>query len=142
MSLLAVDPGREKSGIAVISKKDAAVLYKDIIKTPHIDRVLKETVQNFEVDLIIVGDGTSSENIWQLLKADDQLRDIEKELIEEQGSTRRAEKLYRQQHSSFLKKLLFKIVSWKPDQELDDLTAVILGREYIKNNLSSPQKKK
>jgi RNase H-fold protein (predicted Holliday junction resolvase) len=57
---------------------------------------------------------------------------LELKLIDERGTTERAERLYFKEHPPRgIKKLLSLFVSWRPSQPVDDYAAYLLVRKYL-----------
>ena len=61
MIILAIDPGKDKCGIAVLGQFE--ILFKKIVKTKKIKKEIKSLLASYKIKEIIIGDGTSSDNI-------------------------------------------------------------------------------
>lgn len=128
--ILAIDPGKDKSGMAVVTEA-GKVKMKTIISVKNIEKKVKKVIQKYAINIIVIGDGTGSELIQTRLKkitGDN----ISIKLIEEKNSTLEAEKRYKKEKFTGWKKIIGFFLDWKPTQPLDDLTAVILAERYIK----------
>lgn len=126
---MAIDPGRKKCGLAIVTAK-AQILTKKVIP---IER-LKETVESFDkefgVDQIIVGDRTNSRYVRQCLVF------MKKPIISvnEDKSTLEGRYRYLKENTKGLARFI-PIGLRIPKQPFDDYVAVILAERFLKNNL-------
>ncbi len=123
---MAVDPGRDKSGIAIIDN-NRKIYFKDIVITDNISSVIRPLLADYTIDMIVIGDGTYCEEIRKIISRQSK---IPISIVNEAYSTVEAEKKYRQEKQN----CLFRLVKWKPSCPLDDYVAVILAERYLKNN--------
>ena len=80
-----------------------------------------------------MGNGTYSENIAELIKKMELKHLLV--VVDESGSTEKAEKLYFAENPpGGIKKLLGLFLSWRPSQPVDDYAAYILAKEYLSNS--------
>jgi len=127
--LLALDPGSDKVGTAVLSFQ-AEEKEKTIVKIEELVDHLTEVFAHYQIEEIIIGNGTGAENIIKLLKDNFQNRRIS--LVEEEFTTEEAQARYLQEKPmSNYEKLLRKIVNWKLKKPLDDYAALIIGEKYL-----------
>ena len=66
--LLAVDPGREKCGIAVVTAQ-RIILARDIIDTPSLTLRVAHYVGRFGIDTVALGDRTYAREVRELIRA-------------------------------------------------------------------------
>jgi RNase H-fold protein (predicted Holliday junction resolvase) len=123
--ILAVDPGRDKSGIAVLSM-DSKVLHKDIIKSSDIKSYLLRLINIYNIRNIIMGDGTFSGKIIEEIRS---TLDIPIVMVDETYTTMEAEKRYYEEQGGW--KRFFPFIHWKPARPLDDYVAVVLGEKFL-----------
>ncbi len=132
-AVLAIDPGREKVGIAVVDEYGKP-LYLDIIGRSEIETSLENLLADFSPATIVIGDGTGfkklAEEIRPLLP---DKNNCELNIIEEKGSTSEAVKLYHNREGNLLVKALSVLVSWRPSRPLDDYAALVLAKKYLRN---------
>lgn len=126
-AVLAIDPGRNKSGLAVLDF-NSKVLYKDIIISEKIRSYLLELFNIYNIKKILIGNGTYSEELIADIK---KVAELPIELVDEAYTTVEAEERYRREKDVFWQKILF-FISWKSNKALDDYVAVILGERYLK----------
>lgn len=128
--LLALDPGRDKVGTAVLSFK-AEEREKTIVKKDELFKQLKDIFAHYEIEKIIVGNGTGAEEIIKTLKNNFAAKEII--LVEEKYTTEEAQARYlAEKPMSNYEKLLRKFVSWKIKKPLDDYAALIIAEKYLK----------
>jgi RNase H-fold protein (predicted Holliday junction resolvase) len=127
--LLALDPGSDKVGVAVLDYQ-AQEKEKTIVKIDELIDHLKEIFKIYQIKEIIIGNGTGSEKIIEMLKNNFAVRKIY--LVEEKFTTEEAQARYlKEKPMSNYEKLLRKIVSWKLKKPLDDYAALIIGEKYL-----------
>ncbi|MGM0437586.1 MAG: hypothetical protein ACQEQD_04905 [Bacillota bacterium] len=127
---LAIDPGKDKCGFALVKDNQTPVLL-DIVGTKEFDKVLKELYDEYRFDLIILGTGTYSQKIEK------KIREINLSpvvLVNEENTTIQAERKYREDHPlKGYKKILSKIVDWRPAKNVDDYAAFMIAKKYLEN---------
>ncbi|MFW5897593.1 MAG: Holliday junction resolvase RuvX [Halanaerobium sp.] len=134
--LLALDPGRDKIGTAVLDY-EAQEQEKTIVKIDELSEHLKEIFKIYKIEEIIIGNGTGAEKVIKLIKNNFKSRKIK--LVEEEFTTEEAQARYlKEKPMSNYEKLLRKIVSWKLKKPLDDYAALIIAEKYLKKLDKSP----
>ena len=128
--ILAIDPGREKTGIAILNNSD--VLEHKIINSEELVQTIKSLLEKYIIKTIIMGNGTSSKKKYDLLKREFMDRDIV--LINEYRTTDEARKLYFQENPPKGWKKLIPLGMQVPPVPVDDYAAIIIGRKYLKDN--------
>lgn len=128
--ILAIDPGREKTGIAILNNSD--VLEHKIINSEELVQTIKFLLEKYIIKTIIMGNGTSSKKKYDLLKREFIDRDIV--LINEYRTTDEARKLYFQENPPKGWKKLIPLGMQVPPVPVDDYAAIVIGRKYLKDN--------
>lgn len=128
--ILAIDPGREKTGIAILNNSD--VLEHKIINSEELVQTIKSLLEKYIIKTIIMGNGTSSKKKYDLLKREFMDRDIV--LINEYRTTDEARKLYFQENPPKGWKKLIPLGMQVPPVPVDDYAAILIGRKYLKDN--------
>lgn len=128
--ILAIDPGREKTGIAILKNSD--VLEHKIINSEELVQIIKSLLEKYIIKTIVMGNGTSSKKKYDLLKREFIDRDIV--LINEYRTTDEARKLYFQENSPKGWKKLIPLGMQVPPVPVDDYAAIVIGRKYLKDN--------
>ena len=88
MIVLAVDPGSEKCGLAVLSR--TSCLFRGIVKTEALIETSESLIAQFGVKVIALGNGTAMKNIWIELEK----MGLELIKVDETNSTREGRKKY------------------------------------------------
>lgn len=129
--VLALDPGREKVGIAVVTK-NIETLHLDIVERSEITETLAELLNNYEPEILVVGDGTGSRRLAEEISS--RLpEELELKFIAEADSSLQAAELYRRQQGNIFSRLTGKFISWRPSRPLDDYAALVLARKYLQD---------
>ena len=128
--LLALDPGSYKVGTAVLDYQ-AQEKEKTIVKIEELIDHLKEIFKIYQIEEIIIGNGTGAEKIIEILENNFKNKKIN--LVEEEFTTEEAQARYlKEKPMSNYEKLLRKFVSWKLKKPLDDYAALIIAEKYLK----------
>ena len=127
--ILAIDPGREKTGIAILKNSD--VLEHKIINSDELVQIIKSLLEKYIIKTIVMGNGTSSKKKYDLLKQEFIDRDIV--LINEYRTTDEARKLYFQENPPKGWKKLIPLGMQVPPVPVDDYAAIVIGRKYLKD---------
>lgn len=129
--VLALDPGREKVGIAVVTK-NIETLHLDIVERSEITETLAELLNNYEPEILVIGDGTGSRRLAEEISS--RLpEELELKFIAEADSSLQAAELYRRQQGNIFSRLTGKFISWRPSRPLDDYAALVLARKYLQD---------
>lgn len=128
--ILAIDPGREKTGIAILKNSD--VLEHKIINSEELVQIIKSLLEKYIIKTIVMGNGTSSKKKYDLLKRE--FIDIDIVLINEYRTTDEARKLYFQENPPKGWKKLIPLGMQVPPVPVDDYAAIVIGRKYLKDN--------
>ena len=97
--ILSVDPGRDKTGCAVV-EEDGSLVVKKVIPTKNYEKEIAKLLSSFTPRALIMGNGTRhremKERSEKLLQAMD--RDIPVILVDEKYTTEMGEQWYRKDH--------------------------------------------
>ena len=134
LTILAIDPGRAKFGVAVLRYGSAPVVHhKAVCDYKRIDSELKILAINYCPDYIVIGDGTGSA---EYAKAASQLfPDATIEIVDEKFTSQEAKKrvLINENPRGFRK--LIPLMFRDPLGPIDDEVAVILAeRKFVALN--------
>lgn len=133
MNVLGVDPGREKTGLAVV-RFDGYVHFRSIIETPKLQDELEPLISRWMIERIALGNSTSSKSARTQIETFVQARGWENVLIEwvdEKNSTLEARTLYFEEHPPRGWKKLLPLSSQVPPVPVDDFAAVIVARRLL-----------
>jgi RNase H-fold protein (predicted Holliday junction resolvase) len=125
--ILAVDPGKGKCGLAVVSASGSA-LHCETVPIASFSTVAQRLISEFNPVKIAVGDGTGSRDILKLLC--EHVSKLATVLVDESHSTLEARKLWHELHPAKGLRRLVPPCLRTPDGPCDDLTAVVIGIRY------------
>lgn len=129
-TIIAIDPGREKCGIAVV-EKTSGVLYQKVIETKELITIVKELCEKYQAFTIIMGNGTSSDKAKRNIETAMAEKKIELKLIDEYRTTDAAKIRYWQANPPRGLKKLIPTTMQVPPVPVDDYVAVILAERYF-----------
>ncbi|MDX1977388.1 MAG: pre-16S rRNA-processing nuclease YqgF [Pseudanabaenaceae cyanobacterium bins.68] len=127
-NLLGFDPGRQKCGLAVVAR-DRQVLNQRVVVADQAIATLKIWQIEYQVDLLVIGDRTSSKAWQQQIRSS--LPQLNLVTVDEHLSSLAARQRYWQLNppSGLLK--LLPVGMRTPPRAIDDLVAVILVERYL-----------
>ena len=126
-TILSIDPGREKCGVAVVT--DKAVLHKEIVPRENITHTAAALSAEHSVDKIIIGNGTGADSLLEDLHAAVVTRSVE--LVDETLSSRRARARFLEENPPKGIRRLIPRGLLTPDRPYDDYVALILAEDYL-----------
>lgn len=130
--ILAVDPGREKCGLAVVHR-DQGLKHKEIINTQKLKTAVQLLVNDYNITHLILGDRTTSKQARQLLSSIITLdgRSVQITLVDEHRSTDQARQRYWQDNPPCGLKRLIPLGLQVPPCPIDDYVALLLAERYF-----------
>ena len=128
--IIAIDPGREKCGLAVVDRQ-LGVREKKIIATHDLETAVKQLTENYATYTIIIGDRTHSRALQKELQAVQvQGNTLTVIPVNEHRSSDEARTRYWQEHPPKGLKKLIPVTLQSPPVPIDDYVAVILAERY------------
>lgn len=124
---IAIDPGREKTGIAIFF--DEKVIQHKIINSYDIIEVIAKLIDKYQITLIVMGNGTSSKTKYEILKQNFPLLMIV--TINEYRTTDEARRLYFKMNPPKGLKRLIPLGMQVPPVPVDDYAAIVIGKKYL-----------
>lgn len=131
MKLLAVDPGKEKCGFALLSES-GELLEHGIIATLNLEKAFDEKFASWSPEIVILGDGTHSKCVQQILSK--KIGKAPMQIVNEHDSTYRARKLYYQNHPPKGIWRWIPLGLQVPPVPYDDYAAMLLGLRFLDKN--------
>lgn len=131
MAVAAVDPGREKCGIAAVGE-DGNVLEQAVVATDRLKEALAILVQKYEPERIVLGNGTTSRAAEEKIRS--AFPDVPLEIVDEYRTTDDAKVAYWKAHPPTGWRWFVPTGMLAPPEPVDDFVAVILARRYLKKN--------
>src|ERR1035437_3359112 len=132
-TVLAVDPGREKCGVAVVS--DQAVLLRAVVPTAEIGITCADLLARHPEASLLVGDATNSSAVKQAIEQ--QCAGVTVEVVAEEFSTLQARKLYEVDNPPRGLQRLVPAGMRVPPRPVDDYAAVVLARAFLARSEAS-----
>ena len=129
MIVMAIDPGRDKCGIIVMSES-GEIFFQSVIETVKLDTTVCELAKIFELDIIILGDGTTSESARKTIAS--QIPEIRIEVVNERHTTEEARKLYWKKNPPHGWRRILPTSMQVPPEPVDDIVAEILAKRFLK----------
>ncbi len=127
--ILAIDPGREKLGLAVLDTS-GRVMEKSVISRTHFSNAIAGLIEMHKPSMFAVGDGTGSEWVYEVLSSLDK---GQVELVPERGTTLEAREMaWRANPPGGFWKILPKLF-WPTPEDIDAWAAVVIGMRALKN---------
>ena len=127
--VLAIDPGREKCGIAVLAA-DGRVLMQEVAATAELDAVVGPLIRAYE-PTVIMGNGTTS------AAAKERVEELGSEviLVDEYRTTDAAKCAYWKAHPPRGWRRLVPRGMLVPPVPVDDFVAVILAERFLRGEI-------
>ncbi|MBO8127179.1 MAG: Holliday junction resolvase RuvX [Firmicutes bacterium] len=129
-NILALDPGTDKLGIAVLTDSKE-VLFRAVVARSQLTERFGELVGKYNPNVVVLGSGTGSESFKEELKRRKLVpEDCKIVLVDEYRTSEAARRQYLAEHRSGWRKLI-PLGLQTPPEPYDDYVAVILGQRYL-----------
>ena len=129
-TILGLDPGRDKCGVAVMNNEQK-VLHHQIINSQNAISTIQKLAEEFAVDLIVMGDGTTSK-IWQ--QQIDSIATMPVVTVNEANSTLEARDRYWIIYPPKGLQRMIPLGLRVPPRPVDDIVAILLIERYLDLN--------
>ena len=130
MVVAAIDPGREKCGVAIVAES-GEVLEQSVVATVWLADELAERVRRFSPERILLGNGTTSRAAEATIR--ENLPDIPVEIVDEYRTTDDARRAYWKANPPMGWRRFFPTSMQVPPEPVDDFVAVLLAQRYLIN---------
>lgn len=130
MVVAAIDPGREKCGVAIVAE-DGEVLEQSVVATVWLADEMVERVRRFSPERILLGNGTTSRAAEATIR--ENLPDIPIEIVDEYRTTDDARRAYWKANPPTGWRRFFPTSMQVPPEPVDDYVAVLLAQRYLIN---------
>ena len=130
MVVAAIDPGREKCGVAIVAE-DGEVLEQSVVATVWLADEMAERVRRFSPERILLGNGTTSRAAEATIR--ENLPDIPVEIVDEYRTTDDARCAYWKANPPTGWRRFFPTSMQVPPEPVDDYGAVLLAQRYLIN---------
>lgn len=133
-TIISIDPGREKCGIAAVHQ-EKGVLHKSIIETQDLSSTIEELTTTYQTKTVIMGNGTSSKEAQRLLeKIIINGQSLSVVLVDEYRTTDEGRCRYWRENPPQGLRRFIPVTMQTPPQPVDDYVAIILAERYLNNN--------
>lgn len=125
--VMAVDPGKKKCGLAVVSASQG-ILYRSVVPCEDFGPAFREAYQKHSPRTVLLGSSTGSKEIAEVIEEEIKLP---AELVDERHTTELAKMRY---FKEFPPRGLWKLVPLglqTPPTCYDDFAAVVLAERYL-----------
>lgn len=129
MNILAIDPGREKCGVAILNLE--GILLHQVLMRDELLEFCQMQIKVHEISTIVIGNGTASKKTIKNLQ--DHLHDVDIVVMDEYRTTDAAKIRYWQANPPRGFKRFVPSGMLVPPVPIDDYAAIILGERYLKN---------
>lgn len=128
MTVLAVDPGTGKCGLAVV-QRERGCLERVVIEREKLLAKVRHCLESFPVERVLVGGATGSKPVVQELK---QHLSVPVEVVNEFRTTERARGRYFQDHPPRGLWRLVPLGLQAPAVPIDDYAAIVMAEDWLK----------
>lgn len=126
---LSIDPGKDKSGLAVMDK-NSSVIEKKVIATINFKKEISDYCKKYSFKKILIGNSKKGKELQTAIIASGIKPEII--LVDEANSTLEARKLYWKENiPKGLLRLIPESLRLPPDP-YDDYSAIVIGNRYLK----------
>jgi RNase H-fold protein (predicted Holliday junction resolvase) len=131
-TILAIDPGRNKCGVVVATRRkprSVELNWNRVVATPELVDTIRELREGFEIELAIVGGGTTSNDaVCRIREAFPGLALL---VVDEANTTIQARERYWEHHPRQGWRRLLPATLQIPPQPVDDFAALILAERVL-----------
>ena len=128
--ILGFDPGRDKCGVAVLNS-DRQIQMHQVVTSDNAISSIKSLIDQYQIDLIVIGDQTTSK-IWHQ-KLTDNLSKATIKFVDERNSSLEArDRFWELYPPQGLQKLIPQSLRIPP-RPIDDIVAILLIERYLSN---------
>lgn len=129
LTVLAIDPGRYKCGVAVAADGSRSdVLHQAVVSADQLFQVLSHLADQYRPQVIVVGNGTAASAAARAAET----AGIPVEIVDERFTSIEARKRYFAEHPPRGLRRLIPVSLQTPGRPIDDYVAVILAERYLR----------
>ncbi|MBR2215890.1 MAG: Holliday junction resolvase RuvX [Selenomonadaceae bacterium] len=128
MAIAAIDPGRDKCGLAVLAE-DGSVLLQRVIATERLERELAAVADESDLRCLVLGNGTTCAQA--AVRIHTALPNVEIVFWDEYRTTEEAKKVYWKENPPKGWRRFIPTTMQVPPCPVDDYVAVILGQRFL-----------
>ena len=126
---MGIDPGRDKCGVAVLTAA-GEIKFQRVVPTEELDGVIKSLAAQFEIEKVILGDGTTHKAATKKITA----AGLSFELVDEKHTTEEARREFWIKNPPRGWRKLLPTSMQVPPEPVDAIVAEILVRRFLRLN--------
>lgn len=123
---MGIDPGRDKCGVAILNSA-GEIKFQRVIPTEELDAVIKNLAAEFEIEKVILGDGTTHKAAAQKISS----AGLTFELVDEKHTTEEARREYWIKNPPRGWRKFLPTSMQVPPEPVDAIVAEILVRRFL-----------
>lgn len=123
---MGIDPGRDKCGVAILTAT-GEIKFQRVVPTDELDAVIKNLAAEFEIEKVILGDGTTHKAAAQKVKA----AGLTFELVDEKHTTEEARREFWIKNPPRGWRKFLPTSMQVPPEPVDAIVAEILVRRFL-----------
>lgn len=123
---MGIDPGRDKCGVAVLTAA-GDIKFQRVVATEELDTVIKNLAADFEIQSVILGDGTTHKAAAQKVSA----AGLTFQLVDEKHTTEEARREYWKKNPPRGWRRILPTSMQVPPEPVDAIVAEILVRRFL-----------
>ena len=127
---MGIDPGKDKCGVAILTSA-GEIKFQRVVATEELDTVLKTLAAEFEIDKVILGDGTTHKAAAQKVSA----AGLNFQLVDEKHTTEEARCEYWKKNPPRGWRKLLPTSMQVPPEPVDAIVAEILVKRFLELKL-------
>ncbi|MBR1647061.1 MAG: RuvX/YqgF family protein [Selenomonadaceae bacterium] len=126
MNVMGIDPGRDKCGVAILNS-DGEIKFQRVVVTDELADVLKNLAAQFDIQTVILGDGTTHKSAAQKISA----AGLNFQLVDEKHTTEEARRLYWKKNPPSGWRKFLPTSMQVPPEPVDAIVAEILVKRFL-----------
>ena len=124
--IMGIDPGRDKCGVAVLTAA-GEIRYQRVVETAELGDVIKRLSAEHEIELVILGNGTTHKAAASLVEASG----LQIKVVDEKHTTEEARREYWKKNPPRGWRKLLPTTMQVPPEPVDVIVAEILVRRHL-----------
>ena len=125
---MGIDPGRDKCGVAVLTAA-GDIKFQRVVITDELDGVIKNLAATFDIEAVILGDGTTHKAAAEKISA----AGLKFQLVDEKHTTEEARREYWKKNPPRGWRKFLPTSMQVPPEPVDAIVAEILVRRFIQH---------
>ncbi len=126
---MGIDPGKDKCGVAVLTAS-GEIKFQRVVPTEELDTVIKNLATEFEIQAVILGDGTTHKAAAQKISA----AGLKFQLVDEKHTTEEARREYWKKNPPKGWRKLLPTSMQVPPEPVDAIVAEILVKRFLSSH--------